>query len=127
MRRAAVATRATNLLNILLQRSGGLVMQDVTNVRFVDAHAEGGCCDHDQAPGRIHELALRRVTIGSPHLPVIARDRDARTPEGARDLLHRGGGRAIDDAGALQALDGPGSSGELCEKKPTNVRAQSVR
>ena len=100
--RAAVATRTTDLLNILLQGSGSLVMQDVADVRFVDAHAEGGCCDHDQAPGRIHELALCRVTIGSAHLPVIARDRDARAPEGARDFVHRGGGGAIDDAGALQ-------------------------
>ena len=52
VRRAAVATRATDLLNILLQGSGSLVMQDVADVRLVDAHAEGGCCDHDQAPGR---------------------------------------------------------------------------
>ena len=61
----------------------------------------------------IHELALCRVTIGSAHLPVIARDGDARAPEGARDFVHCRCGGAIDDAGALQALDTPGSSREL--------------
>src|SRR5688572_18311263 len=110
---AAVATSTTDLLNILLQGSGSPVVQDVADVRLVDAHAEGGCCDHDQAPGRQHELALCRVTIGSPHLPVIARDGDTRAPESARDFVHRRCGGAIDDAWPLQALDTPGSSGEL--------------
>jgi hypothetical protein len=111
--RPLITTRATDLLNILFQGSGSLVMQDVADVRFVDAHAEGRCCDHDQAPRRIHELALCCVTIGSTHLSVIARDGDARTPQGAWDFVDRGGGGAIDDAGALQALDAPGGSGEL--------------
>ena len=56
---------------------------------------------------------LCRVTIRSAHLAVIARDGDARAPESARDFVHGGGGGAIDDAGALQALDTPGSRGEL--------------
>jgi hypothetical protein len=78
---APVATRPTNLLNVLLQGSGYLVMHDVANVRLVDAHPEGGSCDHDQAPRRLHELALCCVAIGSSHFPVIARDRDTRAPE----------------------------------------------
>jgi hypothetical protein len=75
--------RATDFLDILLEGSGSLVVQDVADVRLVDAHAEGGCCDHDDAPGRIHELALCRVTIGGAHFPVITRDGDTRAPESA--------------------------------------------
>src|SRR6185295_1111947 len=58
LRRAAVPTRATHLLNVLLQGSGSLVMQYVADVRLVDPHAEGGRRNHDDAAGRLHELAL---------------------------------------------------------------------
>src|SRR5262249_18306986 len=81
MRRATVASSATNLLNILLQRPWGLVVQYVTDVRLVDPHAKGRRRDHDDAPGGIHEPAMCRVTIGSPHLAVIARHGDMRAPE----------------------------------------------
>ena len=111
--RVPVASGAPDLLNILLQRSGSLVMQDVADVRLVDAHAEGACRDHDQASRRVHELTLCCVSIGSTHLAVIARDRDARAAERARDLIDRGGRGAIDDARALQTLDAPGGGAEL--------------
>ncbi len=42
-----VASGAPDLLNILLQRAGGLVMQNVADVRLVDAHAESARRDHD--------------------------------------------------------------------------------
>jgi hypothetical protein len=42
-----VASGAPDLLNILLKRTGGLVMQNVADVGFVDTHAESGCRDHD--------------------------------------------------------------------------------
>src|SRR6266478_3431360 len=76
-----VASGAPDLLNILLQRPRSLVVQDVTDVRLVDAHAEGACCDHDQPSRRVHELTLRCVSIGSTHLPVITCNRDTRPAE----------------------------------------------
>jgi hypothetical protein len=42
-----VASGSADLLNILLQRTGRLVMQNVADVRFVDAHAESARRDHD--------------------------------------------------------------------------------
>ena len=108
-----VAPGAPDLLNILLKRTGGLVMQNVADVRLVDAHAEGACCDHDQASRRVHELTLCCVSIGSTHLPVITRNRDSCAAECARDFIDRGGCGAIDDARALQALDAPGGGAEL--------------
>ena len=111
--RVPIAAGAPDLLNILLQGAGGLVVQDVADVRFVDAHAEGGCCDHDQPSRRVHELTLCCVSIGSTHLPVITRNRDTRAPECARDFIDRGGRGAIDDARALQTLDAAGGGAEL--------------
>ena len=110
---APVASGAPDLLNVLLQRTGGLVVQDVADVRLVDAHAEGGRRDHDLSSRRVHELTLCCVSIGSTHLPVITCDRDTRTPECARDFIDRGGRGAIDDARALQTLDAAGGGGEL--------------
>jgi len=109
----AVASGASDLLDILLQRAWGLVMQDVADVGLVDAHAKGGGRDHDEASGWVHELPLGRITIGSTHLAVIARDRDACAPECARDFIDGGGRGAIDDARALQTLDAAGGDGEL--------------
>src|SRR5262245_23959384 len=111
--RMAVTSGAPDLLDILLQRAWGLVMQDVADVGLVDAHAKGGGRDHDQASGRLHELTLGGVSIGSTHLAVIARDRDACAPECARDFIDGGGRGAIDDARALQTLDAAGGDGEL--------------
>jgi hypothetical protein len=111
--RVPIAPGAPDLLNILLQRPGSLVVQDVADVRLVDAHAECACCDHDQPSRRIHELTLRCVSIGGTHLPVIARNRDTRAAECARDLINRGGRGAIDDPRALQTLDAPGGGAEF--------------
>jgi hypothetical protein len=88
-------------------------MQDVADVRLVDAHAESACCDHDQASRRVHELTLCGVSIGSTHLPVITRHRDSRAAECAPDLIDRGGRGAIDDARALQPLDAAGGGAKL--------------
>jgi hypothetical protein len=108
-----IASGAPDLLNILLQRPRSLVVQDVADVGLVDAHAEGACCDHDQASRRIHELTLRCVSIGSTHLSVITRNRNARAAECARDLVDRGGRGAIDDPRPSQALDASGGGAEL--------------
>ena len=67
--RVPVASGAADFLNILLQRSGSLVMQDVANVRLVDAHSERARCNHDQASRRLHELTLCCVSIGRTALP----------------------------------------------------------
>src|SRR5262245_41271910 len=97
----AVASSSADLLDILLERTGGLVMQDVADVGLVDAHAKRGGRDHDKASGRLHELTLGGVTIGGTHLAVIARHRDARADKGAPDLIDGGGGGAIDNARSL--------------------------
>src|SRR5262245_34596976 len=47
--RMTVASRPASLLDILFQRAGSLVMQDVADVGLVDAHAKGRGRDHDQA------------------------------------------------------------------------------
>ena len=54
-RRSPVASSASNLLNILLQCPGGVVVKDVANVWFVDTHAEGIRRDHDQTSRALHE------------------------------------------------------------------------
>src|SRR5256885_1111125 len=108
-----VASGAPDLLNILLQRPGSLVVQNVADVRLVDAHAESACCDHNQTSRGIHELTLCCISIGSTHLPVIARNRDTRAPECAPNLIDRDGRGAIDDTRALQALDAAGRGAEL--------------
>src|SRR5262245_6100242 len=89
--RMAVASGASDLLDILLQRAWGLVMQDVADIGLVDAHAEGGSRDHDEASGRLHELTLGGATVGSTHFAVIARDRDTRAPKCTRNLIDGGG------------------------------------
>jgi hypothetical protein len=111
--RMAIAPGTSNLLNVLLKGTRGLVMQNVTNVRFVDAHAKGGCCDHDQTPRRHHELTLCCLPIGSPHLAVIAGDWDTGARQSATNLIDRGGRCAIDDSRPRQALDAPGRGREL--------------
>jgi len=111
--RVPVASGAPDLLHILLQRAGGLVMQNVADVGLVDAHAESARRDHDQASRRVHKLTLCCVSIGSAHLPVIARNRDTRAPECTPDLINRGGRGAIDDPRTSQALDAPGGGAEL--------------
>src|SRR5262245_32657261 len=111
--RMPVASGAPNLLNVLLQRAGSLVMQDVANVRLVDAHAESACRDHDEASRRLHEPTLRGSAVGGTHLAVIARDRNARAPERSGDLIDRYGRGAIDDARPAQPLDAPRGGAEL--------------
>jgi len=108
-----VATGAADLLNILLKGAGSVVVEDVANVRLVDAHTEGAGGHHDQSPGRIHELALRGGTVRSAHLAVIAHHGDARPCQRAAHLIHRGGGGAVDDAWPAQALDAPRGSRKL--------------
>src|SRR5690242_17468354 len=103
-----IASSPPDLLDVLLQRAGGLVMQDVANVGLVDPHAEGGGRDHDKAPRRLHEPTLCGVSIGGTHLAVIARDRNAGAVKSTSDLIDRRRRGAIDDAGALQALDAAG-------------------
>ena len=49
VRRPPVASGAPDLLYVLFERAGSLVMDDVANVRLVDPHAEGARRDHDQA------------------------------------------------------------------------------
>ena len=122
--RVPVASGAPDLLNILLQRAGALVMQNVADVRLVDAHAESARRDHDQTSRRIHELTLCCVSIGSTHLPVIARDWDTRAAERAPDLIDRGGRGAIDDARPSQAFDAPGGGAELLRARH-NVDGQA--
>jgi hypothetical protein len=108
-----VASGAPDLLNILLQRPRSLVVEDVADVGFVDAHAERARGHHDQPPGRIHELTLCCVSIGTTHLPVITRNRDTRAAKCAPDLIDCGGRGAIDDPRPSQALDAPGGGAEL--------------
>src|SRR5258708_28457706 len=98
MRRSPVASGSPDLLNVLLQRAGGLVMYDVANVRLVDHHAEGARRDHDQASRGLHEPTLGRGPIGSAHLAMIPHHPDARPLEGARELIDCGSSGAVDDA-----------------------------
>src|SRR5262245_6163374 len=109
----SVATGAPDLLYILLERARRLVVHDVANVGFVDAHAKGARCDHDEAPGALHEVMLCRRPIGSTHLAVIARDRDMGAPQGIGELIDRGGRGAVDNARTSQPLDTPASGTEL--------------
>ena len=113
VRRSPVASGAPDLLNVLLQRTGSLVVDDVANVRLVDSHAEGAGRDHNQAPRWLHELMLGRHPIGSAHLAVILRDRDARPLKGARKLIDSGGSGTIDDPGSAQRPDASAGGAEL--------------
>ena len=113
LRGLAVAPGASDLLHVLLERARSVVVQDVADVGLVDAHAEGGGRDHDEAPGPVHELGLRGCAVGCAHLAVIADDWDARACQRVAHLIDRRGRGAVDDAWSAQALDAARGGGEL--------------
>ena len=127
VRRPPVASSASNLLHVLLQRAGGVVVKDVANVWLIDTHAEGICRDHDQTSRALHELMLGRDPFGSTHPAVIAHDRDTPPPEGASEVINRSGSGAVDDSGAEQGPDASAGSADLLGTAHDFYRQAKVR
>jgi hypothetical protein len=91
VRRSPVASGASNLLHVLLQRAGSVVVKDVADIWFVDTHAEGIRRNHNQTPRALHEQMLGRGPFRGTHLAVVAHDRDVPLPERPRELIDRSG------------------------------------
>ena len=101
---ALVATTAAGFLNILLEGSGRLLVHHVTDVRLVDAETERARRDHDGPAARLHEQFLLRVPLAGVHLTVVPVRRDAELHQHRVDRVDLTSRRAVDDAGATQAL-----------------------
>src|SRR5580765_5709405 len=101
-RRVPIATGPAGLLEIALERRGRLVVDDVADVRLVDAETDGARRDHDDLLSLLHEagLVLGAVLVG--HLPVVAGARDLDEAEREPDVLDRLRGGAVDDPRARQ-------------------------
>lgn len=52
-----VSSGTSDLLTVLFYSRGKIVVNDVTDVGFVDAHTEGDGCDHD-GYSRCHKFVL---------------------------------------------------------------------
>ena len=103
--RLVVAPGAPGLLDVRLRRAGHLVVDDVADVRLVDAQAEGVGGDHHHlAPGR-HERRLRLLALVGGHLAVVALDRDLAVAKRHVKVIHRTDRGAVDDARAPQPLN----------------------
>ena len=99
-----VTASAASLLDILLEGSRCLIVQDVANVRLVDSHSKGACSHHDQALGRLHVPTLGGVPFLGLHLAVIARGGNTSLVQRQPDVVYLDSRRAVDDARPLHSL-----------------------
>ena len=95
-----VPAGSTRLLLVVLERARGTSVDDVADVRSVDAHAERHRGDHDVGP-----LLEKRLLILAPHLVgesrVVGQGPMAQLVEPARHTLDLPAGDAVDDAGLI--------------------------
>ena len=98
-------------------------MDDVADVRLVDAHAEGVRRDHNRPP-----VELEVVLIAPPLLlvqsRVVARGRDARVLQRLADALDRGARRAVDDAAAPHPLAHEGEERPVLAARGAHFKIQ---
>jgi len=98
--RLAIASSATCLLVVGLERSRHGVVHDDPHVRLVDAHAEGVRRD-DGADVAVHEGRLHVVAVCVVEPRVIRECRDASLLERDGDLLDIAAGGGVHDGDAL--------------------------
>src|SRR5262249_28549582 len=97
-----VAPRASGLLIIRLDGARQFVVRDETDVRAVDAHAEG-VRRHRHVRLAPDEPVLRRGAFGVAHAAVILDGGDVFREQRLVDLLDALARGAVDDAGAVFA------------------------
>ena len=99
--RRAVPARATDHLDVALERVGEVDERDEPHVGLVDPHPEGGRRDHDGRPSRdeclLDARPLLRLEPG-----VVVLGADAVTDEHSCDLLAGSPGAGVDDRGAVE-------------------------
>ena len=84
--RRSVASGAPGLLVVVLQAARDVVVDDVVDVRLVDAHAEGVRGDH-HAGAVVEEVILVAVALCRREARVVARGRDATRAQKLAELL----------------------------------------
>src|SRR2546429_8010102 len=125
-RAVAVTPGAPGLLQVALERGRRLVVDDVADVRLVDAETEGAGRHHDDPLALLHEarLVLGALLVG--HLAMVAGTWDLDQAEPEPDVLDHLGGGAVDDAGARQAARELGELAELLVAAETPHREHEV-
>ena len=99
-RRRLVAPGAAGLLQVVLERAGGVEMDHRAHVGLVTAHAEGiGGGDHPQRAGK--KILLHPALVGRHHATVKIAAVEAGLLEEGGDLLHGLLPRAEDDRAAF--------------------------
>ena len=118
---SAVAPGAAGLLIIRLYALGHVAVDDVGDVRFVDAHAEGVRGDHDGA-AVADEILLILPPLLRAEPGVVARGGEAAALQQLADLLDALARGAVDDAALVAALF------EQLEQRPALVlRPQDLK
>ncbi len=108
----AVASGAANFLVVGIERIADIVVIDETNVRLINAHAEGVCGDDDFGLAR-HEAILNIAAFGSLQAAVIEKRRDALLIEKTHDLFGSLPGGNVYDAGLIGPASAMDQSFEL--------------
>ncbi len=93
---SAVASRAADLLHVLLQRAGVVREADEPHVRLVDAHAESGR-RHHRLDAAAEEVVLDARPLLRFEPGVVVRGAKAVADEHARELLGRAARARVDD------------------------------
>ena len=101
--RRSVASGAPGLLVVVLQAARDVVVDDVVDVRLVDAHAEGVRGDH-HAGAVVEEVILVAVALCCREACVVARRSDAARAQKLAELLDGLAARAVDDTRLVLAL-----------------------
>src|ERR1041385_2809218 len=96
----AVTTGASRFLIVRFERAGHLIMDDETNVGFVDAHAKR-VRRHNRFQLTVHERVLIALAIAGLHASVTLLDLEVECFQPVRQRLDRLHSRTIDNAGAV--------------------------